>query len=235
MQKNQVVEKYYNKLLKEFKKAYGIKDSNYSIFLLKEWFAKKRQFIVNYVQLLEYMRNYDDVEMKSVVEIGKGIFDTITLEMVENIEHQPTVISLFAETMKDCGVQAFTGELTVNNDEVFVKYPREEDYYTNPNCNPYFNNDIDTLMIQAPFSDKEIFPFLKLVNSSKTLFIGTYGSLDDKDYKENLQGIENLYHELRNISSRNIELSSETQNGAYLSAIKISSQQKKLRKSPSRF
>lgn len=32
MQKNQVVEKYYNKLLKEFKKAYGIKDSNYSIF-----------------------------------------------------------------------------------------------------------------------------------------------------------------------------------------------------------
>ena len=55
--------------------------------------------------------------------------------------------------MKDCGVQAFTGELTVNNDEVFVKYPREEDYYTNPNCNPYFNNDIDTLMIQAPFSD----------------------------------------------------------------------------------
>ena len=99
MQKNQVVEKYYNKLLKEFKNAYGIKDSNYSIFLLKEWLAKKRQFIVNYVQLLEYMRNDDDVEMKSVVEIGKGIFDTITLEMVENTEHQTTVISLFAETL----------------------------------------------------------------------------------------------------------------------------------------
>lgn len=64
MQKNQVVEKYYNKLLNEFKNAYGIKDSNYSIFLLKEWLTKKRQFIVNYVQLLEYMRNDDDVEMK---------------------------------------------------------------------------------------------------------------------------------------------------------------------------
>ena len=234
MQKNQVVEKYYNKLLNEFKNAYGIKDSNYSIFLLKEWLTKKRQFIVNYVQLLEYMRKYDDVAMKSVVEIWKGVFDTITLEMVENTEHQPTVISLFAETMKDCEVQAFTGELTVEKDEVFVKYPREEDYYTNQNCNTYFNNDIDTLMIQAPYSNKEIYPFLKLVNSSKTLFIGTYGSLDDKDYKENLQGIEKLYQELRNINYRNIELSSETYNGAYLSAVKISSQQRKLRKSLSR-
>lgn len=54
--------------------------------------------------------------------------------------------------------------------------------------------------------------------------------LHDKDCEENLKKILTLYHELSDVSPRNIDYYSETQDNAYLSAIKISSKQNVLRR-----
>lgn len=165
-----------------------------------------------------------------MAEFGKGIYDTIAIEMANNTNHEPIVISPFAKTIKrDSGIEVFTGELAVCDDDVIVKYPTKEEYYTNPNCHPRFNDEIGTFMTQVPYSKEELYPFLKLIDSYKTLFIGTYGSLSDKDREKNLKRIQNLFQELCNVSYRDVNFCSETQGDSYLSAIKISSKEKVLK------
>lgn len=228
--------KYLFKMFEEFKKAYGIKDTfdNFSKYqdLFANWIINKKNAATNYVQLFDYMENDEEIQTYTMAEFGKGIYDTIAIEMANNTIHQPIVISPFAETIKrDSGIEVFTGELAVCNDgDVIVKYPTEEDYATNPNCHPIFNDEIGTLMTQVPYSKVELYPFFKLIDSYKTLFIGTYGSLSDKDCEENLKRIQSLYQELCDINYRDVNFCSETQEGCYLSAIKISSRAKVLKK-----
>lgn len=177
------------------------------------------------------MEHDEEIQTYTMAEFGKGMYDTIAIEMANNTVYQPIVISPFAETIKkDSGIEVFNGELAVcNDDNVIVKYPTKEDYETNPNCNPIFNDDIGTLMTQLPYSKAELYPFLKLIDSYKTLFIGTYGSLRDKDCEENLKRIQFLYQELCNINYRDINFCFETQEGYYSAAIKISSRAKVLK------
>lgn len=222
---------YLNKMFKEFKKAYGIEDSfeNFDKYqnLFVEWVARRREVASNYVSLFKAMNKNDNVHYV-MAEFGKGIFDTITIEIKNKTRYQPIVISPFAETIKrSSGIETFTGELVTYDGNVIVKYPNNEDFYHKPNCYPKTNSEIDVFMTQVPYSKEELEPFLRLINSDKTLFIGTYGSVDDKDCKENLNKIENLYYELSDISSKDINFCSETQNDAYLSAIKVSPKQKR--------
>lgn len=227
--------KYIFKMFEEFKKAYGIKDTfgNFSKYqdLFANWIISKSNAASNYVQLFDYMENYDEIQTHTMAEFGKGAYDTIAIEMTNHTNYQPIVISPYAQTIKkDSGIEVFTGELTLLNDgEVIVRYPSKEDYSINPNCNPVFNDDIGTLMTQLPFSDKELLPFLHLIDSTKTLFIGTYGALCDKDREENLQRLLDLYHQLSNISYRDVNFCSETLEDSYFSAIKINSKEKVLK------
>lgn len=225
--------KYLFKMFEEFKKAYGIKDTfkNFSKYqdLFEIWIANKRNAATNYVRLFDYMVDYDEIQTHTMAEFGKGIYDTIAIEMANNTNHQPIVISPFAETIKgNSGIETFTGELAVCDSEVIVKYPTEEDYYNNPNCHPMINDEIGTFMTQVPYSKKELYLFLKLIDSYKTLFIGTYGSVDDKNREKNLKRIHNLYQDLCIVSRRDVNFCSETQKDSYLSAIKISSKKKVL-------
>lgn len=227
------LEEYQHKIFEEFKKSNGINDKVSSITeyydLFCEWAALKRRAAQNYVQLFVYMKDNDDLPTHLMAEFNKGIFDTIAQEMAIYTEYQPIVISRYATTIPEStGITAYTGELSVMDDDVFVSYARGEE--GNPNCNPFINDDIDTLITQTPFDYASIYPFTKLLDSEKTLFIGAYGSLNDKDREENLQKISILYHELSDIGYRNINYCSETQDNFYLSAIRISSKQKVLRK-----
>ena len=119
-------------------------------------------------------------------------------------------------------------EQQASHGDVIVRYPSKEDYFKNPNCDFVFNDDIDTLMTQVPYSHKELLPFLHLVNSHKTLFIGTYGALSDKDREKNLQKILDLYYKISDISYRDVNFCSETLDDSYFSAIKIKSKDEKV-------
>lgn len=228
--------KYLLKMFEEFKKAYGIKDTfnNFNKYsdLFENWIFNKRVAATSYVQLFDYMENDEEIQTYTMAEFGKGIYDTIAILMANNTNYVPIVISPFAETIeRDSGIKAFTGKLVVCNDgDVVVEYPTTEDYATNPNCHQIFNDEIGTLMTQVPYSKAELYPFFKLIDSYKTLFIGTYGSLNDKDREENLKRIQSLYQKLCDVNYRDVNFCSETIGDSYLSAIKISSRAKVLKK-----
>lgn len=153
------------------------------------------------------------------------------MEMAEQTEYQPIVISPYASSIPDdAGIVKYSGRLLVMDDDVFVSYARGEGGDNNPNCTPKINDDIDTLITQTPLDHCLIYPFAKLLDSKKTLFVGTYGSLSDKDCRENLEQIQTLYHELTDFGYRNVNYCSETQGNFYLSAIRVSSKQKILMK-----
>ena len=221
--------KYLEKMFEEFKMAYGISDTfdNFVKYedMFIEWVKSKRKAAAIYVQLFDYMNYYGEIQRHNMAEFGKGVFDTVAIEMANHTSHLPIVISPYAQTIKkDSGILAFTGELVLLNDgDVIVRYPSKEDYFKNPNCDFVFNDDIDTLMTQVPYSHKELLPFLHLVNSHKTLFIGTYGALSDKDREKNLQKILDLYYKISDISYRDVNFCSETLDDSYFSAIKIKS------------
>ena len=228
-------EQYLNKMFEEFKRAYGIKDTveNFSDYqdLFEEWVMLKRKSASHYVQLFDYMDHNDELEIRTMAEFGKGAYDTIAIAMATHTNYQPIVISPYAQTIaKDSGIQTYTGELSLlNNRDVVVKYPSSNDYRMNPNCDPVFRDDIGTFMTQIPYSKKEILPFLSLMESPKILLIGTHGALSDQDRKENLQQLSNLYHQLSNLDSRDVQFCSETQEDSYVSAIKVTPKAKVLR------
>ncbi len=84
-------------MFEELKKAYGIKDTfdNFSKYqdLFVNWVISKRNATTNYVQLFDYMENYEEIQTYIMAEFGKGIYDTIAIEMANNTIHQPVVIS----------------------------------------------------------------------------------------------------------------------------------------------
>lgn len=222
--------KYLFKMFEEFKKASGIEDTfdNFDKYqdLFLNWVISKKNAAANYVQLFDYMKNDEEIQNNTIAEFEKGICDTVAIEIANNTVHQPIVISPFAETIKgDNRVKTFDGQLIVRNEDVVIKYKSRLEYYANPNY-----DEIDVFITQVPYSKEELDPFLKLIDSYKTLFIGTYGSLNDKDCEENLKKIQCLYNELCNIRYRDVNFCSEIQEGSYLSAIKISSKTKVLGK-----
>lgn len=78
------------------------------------------------------MGNCEEIQTHIMAEFGKGIYDTIAIEMANNTNHEPIIISPFAKIIKrDSGIEAFTGELEVCDNDVIVKYPTKDEYYTN--------------------------------------------------------------------------------------------------------
>lgn len=225
---------YLFKMFLEFSKAYGINDTfnNFDKYqdLFAQWVFNKEKSSRSYVQLFDYMKNCDEIEPSMIAEFGKGKYDTAVISMNFYTSHRAIIISPYAETITLRGTEIYKGQLSEVDGETFVKYDNKVDYSLNPNCNPIFNEEIDAIMTQVPFAQGELMPFLNLVDSNITLFIGTYGSIQDKDKDENIKRIRNLYDELNSISYRDVNFCSENQNGSYLSAIKINSKQKTLKK-----
>lgn len=222
---------YLSKIFEIFKKAYGINDTfdNFSKYtdLFEDWIIKKDIAAANYVQLFDYLKEEYDADTNIMAEFGKGNYDTVAIKMANNTKYQPIIISPYAETIKNNKeVEIYTGELGVYKGEAIVKYPTKEELITNPNCNRILNDEIDTLITQIPLSREELHPFLQLLDSPKTLFIGTYGSLHDKDAKENIARIAYFYQRISDVSHRDVNFCSETIDDSYISAIKISSKVK---------
>ena len=175
---------YLFKMFLEFSKAYGINDTfnNFERYqdLFARWVYEKEKASKRYVQLFDYMKNYDEIEPSVIAEFGKGKYDTAAISMNLYTPHKAIVVSPYAETITLRGIEVHKGELSETDGETFIKYDSKIDCLLSPNCHWWFNSDeINTLMTQVPFTKEELKPFLNLVDSNKALFIGTYGSLED--------------------------------------------------------
>ena len=220
-------EKYIRKMFEELKMVYGIDDSfdnfnNYKDIFI-EWINSREKSAVNYALLLDYMERHSVEPSVKIAEFGKGLLDTVALELQNNTLHSPIVISPYAKTISSkYNIETYNGELIIGTSgDVIVKYPNIDDYYTNPNC-AIFDNSIDTLITQLPCYRSEIKPFFKLLESDKILFIGTHGNVTDENAKDNLQKISSLYDQVRYTPDKEIYFCSETMNDTYLSALRVS-------------
>lgn len=225
---------YLLKMFLEFSKAYGINDTfdNFEKYLdlFARWTYEKEKASKSYAQLFDYMKTCNEIEPTIIAEFGKGKYDTAAISMNLYTLHKAIVISPYAETINLRNIETYKGELSEKSGQTFVKYDDKIDYSLSPNCHPLFNDNINTLMTQVPFTKEELNPFLNLIDTNKTLFIGTYGSLEDKDREQNIEKIRILYNHLNHISYRDVRFCSESENGSYLSAIKIASKEKVLHK-----
>lgn len=224
---------YLLEMFLKFSKAYGIRayfdDFEKYTEEFSNWVHNKSKASENYIQLFKYMTR-NDAYPGFIAEFGKGKYDTVTIPMYQQTSHNVVAISPFAETIKMKGIDSYRGKLVKVGSETVVKYYNSDDYCLGPNCHNMFNNTIDVLMTQAPFSTDEIKPILNLIGSDKTLFIGAFGSLDDQDKAECISTIENLHAQIRSDGYENIEFYGEISNGSYLASIKINPNQKVLKK-----
>lgn len=231
---------YLFKMFLEFSKAYGINDTFNNFeryqYLFARWVYEKEKASKCYVQLFDYMKNHDEIEPSVIAEFGKGKYDTVAISMNLYTPHKAIVVSPYAETITLRGIEAHKGELSETDGETFIKYDSKIDCLLSSNCHWWFNSDeINTLMTQVPFTKEELKPFLNLVDSNKALFIGTYGSLEDKDREQNIEKIRDLYNLLNSISYRDVNFCSESTDGYYLSAIRVNSKENVLRKVLTRY
>lgn len=226
---------YLYKLFLEFSRAYGIKDQMCNLKkyqdLFADWLYEKQKSSKKYVKFFDYMKDLDDTDVNLIAEFGKTEYDTTAISMNHYTANKAIVISPHVYTSIFDGTKFYRGELTEQDGNTFVKYKSRLEYYANPNCSLSFNDDIDTLMTQIPFTDQELKPFLSLLNSDKTLFIGSYGLVSDLDREQNIARLKELYEELKNASFRDVRFCLEKDSDVYLSAIKVDSKQKVLVKS----
>ena len=77
---------YLFKMFWEFSKAYGINDTfnNFERYqdLFARWVYEKEKASKRYVQLFDYMKNYDEIEPSVFAEFGKGKYDTAAISLI---------------------------------------------------------------------------------------------------------------------------------------------------------
>lgn len=217
---------YVTKMFQEFMKANHIQDnfSNFSNYqdMFIDWLAEKAVASRKYAGLVSYMEVEGDNVSRRVVEFNKGIYDSAMIGLKDLIEIPPVVVSPYADTLEKVeGIEAAPGKLVCLNNEVYVGYRRQEDYFESPNCTDIFGDDIGTLLTQTPFTIQEIVPYLLLLDGNKTIFLGTNGNSSDNDKYENINTILNLHYQLETIEDIQTEFIATTQGDSYLAALKM--------------
>lgn len=207
---------YLDKLFAEFKKVYGIRNKDIRLADFKDefsrWLINKQKAMKDYIALLQYM----DLYSNSLTEVGKGLYDTIGFDLKNDFLAEPIIITPYADSF--IGFQdefdIYKGFLVTDKNHVDINYDDNALFY------PEFH-DIDTFITQLPLTIEEIIPFLRMLNTDKTIYLGTYGSVIDKNSKANIDELLFLYHKFLDNSDREITYNSETQNDNYVAAIKV--------------
>lgn len=228
-------QKYEYKMFQEFMKANNIKadlsEINDYLDMFINWLEEKESASRKYAGLVHNMGIEGDNSSKRVVEFNKGLYDTAMIGLKDLIEVPPVIVSPYADTLRKIPeIEATTGNLVCFNNDVFVGYRDQSDYFEAPNCTKAFGNDIGTLLTQTPFTIEELAPYLLLLNTDKTIFIGTNGNRSDKDKNDNINTIINLYKQLKTIEGRQVKFNSTTESDSYLATLKISPKEKQYTK-----
>lgn len=222
-------DEYLFKMYYEFLKANGIKGGmetfrKYQDMFI-DWLAEKEKASRGYAGLVDYMGIEGDMYSRRIAEFGKGLFDSVIPSLAHLVEVPPIAITPYASTLyRVPGIEVADGRLVNVEDTVYVAYETPEDYFEKPNCHNTFGNNIGTLMTQLPFNNGDLRPYiLLLLQGDKTIFLGTNGSIDDKDKKENIESLYYIYQKLQEIDGITSTFESGIDEGAYLAAVKARS------------
>ena len=219
-------DEYLFKMYYEFLKANGIKGgietfSKYEDMFI-DWIAEKEKSSRRYAGLVNNMGIEGDMYSRRIAEFGKGQYDSAMPELAHLVKVPPIAITPYASTLyRVPGIEVAKGRLVSVENIAYVAYDTPEDYFERPNCHDTFGNNIGTLMTQQPFKLSDIRPYLLLLlQDDKTIFLGTNGSIDDQDKKENIESLYYIYQKLQDMDNITSTFESEIDEDSYLASIK---------------
>lgn len=222
-------DEYLFKMYYEFLKANGIKGgmetfSKYQDMFI-DWLAEKEAASRRYAGLVNYMGIEGNMYSRRVAEFGKGKFDSAMPSLAHLIQVPPIAITPYASTLSRVpGIEVADGRLVNVEGTTYVAYLTAEDYFEKPTCHNTFGNNIGTLMTQLPFNNGDLRPYiLLLLQGDKTIFLGTNGSIDDKDKKENIESLYYIYQKLQEIDNISSTFESGIDEESYSAAVKARS------------
>lgn len=226
---------YLLKMFNEFKRVYGLDDTWRNFWYYRDrfirWVVERQCTASKYVQLYDYLKSLETYrsgeESRLMAEFGKGVYDTAAIAMAQE-GHTPIVVSPYANTIRSSLVQTYDGELaSLLHQGVVIKYSTPREDRENPNISGY-NDDIGILMLQLPCTTKEIDALMGLAESDRTLFVGAYGKLKDKDREEKLARLREIHAQLVDLSHRDIQYCQESVNDDYVAALRMCPNEKVL-------
>ncbi len=178
-------------LYEQFCKALGKSYSKQNIFTDLDFF--------NWLSILqkqtrlygEYLKYLDILDRNLIVELDKGKYDTIGTNLV-------TIISPFASSL---GLQ---------NSNIIVK-----DIPLVLRDNKIYYLDSELILTHNPYSILTLNNLISLHNMGLNICLGVYGSNLDKDKKDKLTILKNIFKRLND----DIEISYDTLNDTYFGII----------------
>lgn len=180
------MEKYLNKLIEQFKSATGFKnvDVNSREFIEEfcEWLVKYRKIMKDYTSFVEQMEVHPTVIGRESVEIGKGIFDSIALDIGDYM------ITPYFEGIKrtDSGIinadfYVYAGAPTI------IRHNKGGDQLEIVNT-----QYIRRFITHNPYEQSCIRNWEQLHNVGENITVCIFGSIYDKDIEQKTRQIDAL-------------------------------------------
>lgn len=219
---------YMWELFIHFMVANGIKLNDLSIdtkLEFKSWLALMNSIKDKYADLVCSM--YIDKE-KVIAELGKGYYDSI----VPNLQSRnldAVALTIYANTFKN-EVKAYNGKIH-NIENPYILYTSKDKQNKLPNCNPLFNTNIGTIIVQLPIDGISMAQIKALIESSRRyndIIIGSYGIISDKNLKANIKKLREIKERIENLNYMSCKEEFVEDNGTYQHL--IMSHQKRLNK-----
>lgn len=211
---------YLEKLNKEFNLATGENDFKSLFYWLNDKFEASKCVASIFNNLI------DENEIKSygLAELGTGKYNSVLPNLKLVYTGKMFLITPIDEIFNlDSDIKVYNGKITVVDGNTYIKYKNNKEYAKNPNCNPLYKDNIDTLLTSTYLNENDIIPYLNLINSNKTLFFTNYGSSYDKNKEQNIDNIYSIYSLMRDKinKKRNITFDILEENNNYAVALKV--------------
>ncbi len=176
-----IMEKYFRKLIEEFVNARGVKSSDMKsddfIADFHQWIKERKKIGLQYVCFLDHL-GFDYKEL-NCAEIGKSGYDSIV------VPYNTTIISRVPNTF-DFTIRSkvASGNMKViHNEPTFINQHGKLKVIPESVLRAY--------MTQNPFSMQNIDGWDDLHNSKRSnIIVGVYGSIHDKDYEKKIHQID---------------------------------------------
>lgn len=181
---------YYDLLIKQYLSATGITSFNNSkeeIGELIEWIKQQKKIKGIYQNyLLSSVLYFDD---KNSAEIGKGNHDTITSEFGHSV-----LVTSLASSFKNnkFSERIIPGTLYIGSE---VPCALIEDKQKGIRRHSFLS-DIDLFYTQNIYSLNELNPLIKVHNKGKSIAVGAYGKMYDKDRISKIEQLRNIKSQL---------------------------------------
>ncbi len=180
------MEKYLDKLLKQFMEARGIRHANVNseefVNEFCSWIKENKLVSWKFITLLDYMngQTYDSFS----VEIGKGMYDSLVECTSTNI------ITPYSE-----GLENKTNGKVIKGEFSARGFGHGPAMVTNGKLE-LIGSNINRFITHNPYTQSDIRNWEMLHNSGKNIVVGVYGSIYDHDINKRLKQMKELKDKL---------------------------------------